>query len=490
MTLIRKIGRFVPYGVAAGGALALSACNDSGLSQRSLQPIPPETLALMEQAGVTKEAPTLIRSYKKESEFEIWKQRPDGRYVYLKTFPMCRWSGQLGPKVREGDRQAPEGFYSITPGQMNPNSSYYLSFNVGYPNAYDRALGHGGGSIMVHGACSSAGCFSMTDHQISEIYAILRTSFNNGQRAIQMQSYPFKMTAENLAKHRLDPNIGFWKQLKNGSDHFEAAWREPTVGVCGRHYVFDAAPAAGHSLDAAAPCPALRQDPQIESLVAEKAAKDDAKIAELVAAGVKPVRVVYQDGGQHPAFAARIAEVSRPDALAAPPSEFVIEEKPAKGPVKLAAKSPVVAMAAAKAAAVPAAETAAQQPATAAAPAAETGLESTRLAALAAGAGAVGGWLGLRKEAEAAPAAAPVSEIAKTEPASAQPGPAAVKPPAPPRRAELKKPQASIGTKKPEASIEKAKTPRAEAAPAHILPAIATASLRDNASAAPAPARR
>ncbi|WP_197507779.1 murein L,D-transpeptidase family protein, partial [Methylosinus sp. 3S-1] len=253
MTLIRKIGRFAPYGVAAGGALALSACNDSGLSQRSLQPIPPETLALMEQAGVTKESPTLIRSYKKESEFQIWKQRPDGRYVYLKTFPMCRWSGQLGPKVREGDRQAPEGFYSITPGQMNPNSSYYLSFNVGYPNAYDRALGHGGGSIMVHGACSSAGCFSMTDHQISEIYAILRTSFNNGQRAIQMQSYPFKMTAENLAKHRLDPHIGFWKQLKNGSDHFETAWREPTVGVCGHHYVFDAAPTAGHSLDAGAP---------------------------------------------------------------------------------------------------------------------------------------------------------------------------------------------------------------------------------------------
>ena len=61
--------------------------------------------------------------------------KTDGQYTLLKTFPMCRWSGQLGPKVREGDRQVPEGFYTITPGQMNPNSNYYLSFNVGYPNA-------------------------------------------------------------------------------------------------------------------------------------------------------------------------------------------------------------------------------------------------------------------------------------------------------------------------------------------------------------------
>ena len=113
----------------------------------------------------------LIRTYKKEAEFEIWKMKADGRYVLFKTFPMCRWSGQLGPKMAEGDRQVPEGFYKITPGQMNPVSQYYLSFNVGYPNAYDRAHGASGGSIFVHGACSSAGCFSMTDEQIDQIYA-------------------------------------------------------------------------------------------------------------------------------------------------------------------------------------------------------------------------------------------------------------------------------------------------------------------------------
>lgn len=339
--------------VAGFAAFALAACEDGGLSHRSLAPIPSETVALMEKIGTTKEAPMLIRAYKKEAELEVWKMRSDGRYAHLKTFPMCRWSGQLGPKTRQGDRQAPEGFYSIGPAQMNPNSSYYLSFNVGYPNQLDRALGHGGGDIMVHGACSSAGCFSMTDKQIAEIYAIARSSLGGGQRAIQMQSYPFKMTAENLAKHRLDPNIGFWKQLKEGSDHFEVTKQEPQVAFCGRRYVFNAVAANGHSLDAGSACPPLKQDEEIASAVAEKAAKDDAKVAELAEA-IRPVRVVYQDGGQNPAFSSRVAEVSRPETLA-PPVEIALEEKAnrasSRNAAKLAAKSPVVTMAAAKSAA-------------------------------------------------------------------------------------------------------------------------------------------
>ncbi|PWB94959.1 L,D-transpeptidase family protein [Methylosinus sporium] len=416
MNLFRNVGRrLAPWGLV-GATLALSACNDLGSgSQRALSPIPPETLALMEQAGVTKESPTLIRSYKKEAEFQIWKQRPDGRYAYLKTFPMCRWSGQLGPKVREGDRQAPEGFYSITPGQMNPNSAYYLSFNVGYPNAYDRAYGHSGGSIMVHGACSSAGCFSMTDRQIAEIYAILRTSFNNGQRSIQMQSYPFKMTAENLAKHRLDPNIGFWKQLKEGSDHFEVAGKEPSVGVCNRRYVFDATSANGQPLDAGAACPPLRRNAEIEAQVAQKAAADDAKVAELAAAGLRPVRVVYQDGGQHPDFYARVAEVSRPEALVAP-VEIALDEKIGKS------RSPVIAMSAAKLAAkakkeaevkVAAHEATIVKQAEAAPPA-----EPAKAGAFAVATDSIGGLLGLAKEPPAAPAVQS-EPVAKTEPIKA-----------------------------------------------------------------------
>jgi hypothetical protein len=275
-----------------------------------------------------------------------------------------------------------------------------------------------------------------------------------------MQSYPFKMTAENLAKHRLDPNIGFWKQLKTGSDHFETAWREPTVSACGRRYVFNASPAAGHSFDAGAPCPPLRQDPQIESLVAEKAAKDEAKIAELAATGVKPVRVVYQDGGQHPDFTARVAEVSRPEALVAAPVEIVLEEKAAKPAAKLAARSPVVTLAAAKARAKAEAETAVAAVAPpAVAPAAEPVSEPARLAALAAGAsaGAIGGLLGLRKE-EPAPAAAAEIDAAKTETIP-------VVAPSPPHRAgeaAAKKPQAPAPQKvQPQASTINKEQPQA-----------------------------
>ena len=330
----------------ACASLLLAGCEDrDGHMARAYQPIPSNTLALMEQEGTSKNAPVLIRAYKKEAELEIWKMKADGRYTLLKTFPMCRWSGQLGPKRSEGDRQVPEGFYNITQGQMNPNSNYYLSFNVGYPNKYDLVHEHGGGSIMVHGACSSAGCFSMTDEQIAEIYAIAREGFAGGQRAIQMQSFPFRMTPENLAKHRADPNIAFWRELKEGSDHFEVTKQEPAVNICGRRYHFNAAPVDPKApLDAASLCPPLKQDEALKAEVSAKAQRDDVKVAELVSSGAKAVRVVYADGGQHPAFASRGGDVSRRDALAMAPTEIELRDngKP---------KSALVQVAAAKAAA-------------------------------------------------------------------------------------------------------------------------------------------
>jgi len=347
--------RLFALGLAVSAGALAAGCEDAleANSGRSLQPISNQTLALMDKIGTTPSAPVLIRTYKQEAELEIWKQKGDGQYALLKTFPMCRWSGQLGPKLREGDHQVPEGFYTIAPGQMNPNSHYYLSFNVGYPNAYDRALGRTGGDIMVHGVCSSAGCFSMTDAQIGEIYAIAREAFNGGERAIQMQSLPFRMTAENLAKHRLDPNIAFWKELKNGADHFEMTKTEPEVLVCGKHYVFGA-----HSdgeVDASAPCPAnLQRDDQVEAAVAEKETSDQAAVTALVDQGVKPVRIVYQDGGQNAAFAGREdLDPSAPEALAAGPTVIPLDNsgKPLPPVVKVAAAADVPAPAAAPAAA-------------------------------------------------------------------------------------------------------------------------------------------
>jgi murein L,D-transpeptidase YafK len=326
------IRRGTAVGLTVAACALIAGCDDSYLDQssaRSQQPISSAVLAKMEALDTTPSSPTVIRTYKKEAELEIWKMKSNGEYGLLKTYPMCRWSGQLGPKKREGDMQVPEGFYSIAPGQMNPNSHYYLAFNVGYPNAYDRAYGRTGGNVMVHGVCSSAGCFSMTDEQVADIYAIARDSFAGGQREIQLQSYPFHMTAENMAKFRLDPNIDFWKNLKDGSDHFEVTKNEPSVLVCGKHYVFDAT--TKDEVKGSEPCPALKRDDSVEALVAEKVDKDDAKVAELASSGVKPVRLVYADGGQNPAFVG-YKDTSDPDALAGGPQEIVLNDRVKSAP--------------------------------------------------------------------------------------------------------------------------------------------------------------
>ncbi|MFT0891759.1 L,D-transpeptidase family protein [Pseudochelatococcus sp. G4_1912] len=329
-----------------GVGVALAGCQESGKyasNAKARAPIPAQTVALMQEKGMKQSSPILIRSYKKESELEVWKMGPNGRYALLKTYAICRWSGQLGPKKKEGDRQAPEGFYTITPALMNPNSSYYLSFDTGYPNTYDRANGRTGSHLMVHGACSSAGCYSMTDEQIAEIYSIGREAFNGGQRKFQFQAYPFRMTAENMAKHRLDPNIDFWRNLKEGSDHFEATGQEPAVAVCGKRYVFNAR--NSNRFNASGACPALDIDPAISQVVSAKSKADEAKIADLLSKGTPAVRLVYQDGGQHPvftggrqpgsssllAFSRRAPNydaslVSRPDALAAGPQEIVVHD--------------------------------------------------------------------------------------------------------------------------------------------------------------------
>jgi len=295
----------------AGAVLVLAACSQplpTG-DARGQVPIPSSTMALMSTKGMGAGDPILIRAYKKESEMEVWKRGRDGRYAHLKTYPICRWSGQLGPKVKQGDRQAPEGFYTVGPGQLNPNSSYYLSFDTGFPNAYDRAQGRSGSALMVHGSCSSAGCYAMTDEAIAEIYAIAREALAGGQRGFQFQAYPFRMNAQNMAKDRQDPNIAFWRNLKEGSDRFEATGEEPRVQVAAGRYRFDVSPEG-------------------EQLAARKIADDERTYASLV--GSTPaVRTAYADGGQHPSFAGLLSgermDVSRPEAIAASAQDVPVE---------------------------------------------------------------------------------------------------------------------------------------------------------------------
>jgi len=222
--------------------------------------LPAKLQEQMKQQNMAKNSAILVRIFKEESTLEVWKQRRDGKYALISSYDICTWSGKLGPKFIEGDRQAPEGFYSVRPAQMNPNSQYYLAFNIGYPNAYDQANGRTGKHLMVHGACSSAGCYSMSDENIAEIYAFARDSFKGGQREFQVQAFPFRMTAANMARYAGDPNMPFWRVLKQGYDFFEVTHQPPQVDVCEKRYVFNARGADNKPLSPLAACPAAGGD--------------------------------------------------------------------------------------------------------------------------------------------------------------------------------------------------------------------------------------
>jgi murein L,D-transpeptidase YafK len=302
---------------AIAAAIALAGCDTDGtpaVGGRHMQPLSERLLADFEAKNMDKESAILVRIFKQEAELEVWKEDKTGRFALLRTYPICRWSGDLGPKVKEGDRQAPEGFYTITPGLMNPNSNYYLAINTGFPNAYDRANGRTGGFLMIHGDCSSRGCYAMTDEQIGEIYALARESFFGGQKSFQIQAYPFRMTPANMAKHRNSPHMAFWKMIKQGYDHFEVTHLEPKVDVCEKHYVFNASSSSKFS--AADRCPAYSVPEDIMAAVREKTRRDDEKTAELIGRGVPAAPVAMGvDGGMNPTFLAAVKSHGGPGAV-------------------------------------------------------------------------------------------------------------------------------------------------------------------------------
>ncbi|MFN0217734.1 MAG: L,D-transpeptidase family protein [Hyphomicrobium sp.] len=197
----------------------------------------PQRLA---EQGLAAGAPIFIRIFKREFELELWMKRGDAFQPFA-TYPICRWSGTLGPKLAEGDRQAPEGFYTVDKNALNPNSRYYRSFNLGYPNAYDTSLGRTGSLIMVHGGCASIGCFAMTDAQMDEIWRLVTAALDGGQKRFQVQVFPFRMTPENLKKFEVSPSLAFWRMLKRGNDLFEARLAPPRVMACAGRYDFEPA---------------------------------------------------------------------------------------------------------------------------------------------------------------------------------------------------------------------------------------------------------
>ena len=296
----------------AGSLTPIRCLGEDGyqLPAKATKELSPEVLSLLQQKNTPKHSPILVRIFKEESELEVWKQDTSRRFQLLKVYPICRWSGDVGPKINEGDRQAPEGFYTITPGLMNPNSDYYLAINTGFPNAFDRANDRDGTFLMIHGDCSSSGCYAMTDEQIGEIYSLARESFLGGQQSFQIQAYPFRMTPANLAHHRTNPHMAFWEMLKIGNDHFEATHLEPKVEVCNRRYVFDAQQPPNSSkalvFDPTGKCPAYVVNPKIARPAREKQKVDEVQYAQLVEANVS-VAPIHSglDGGMNEVFLAQ-----------------------------------------------------------------------------------------------------------------------------------------------------------------------------------------
>lgn len=265
------------------GAAVVTGCQVSELATaKHMAPVPSRLERKISSMGMRVGSPIMLRIYKEESELEVWKETRTGDFKLLTSYDICAWSGELGPKKKEGDRQAPEGFYTVTPGQMNPNSSYHLAFNLGFPNAFDRSHGRTGSHLMVHGDCSSRGCYAMEDEQIQEIYALAREAFDGGQRGFQVQAFPFRMTPENMARHAEHEHFDFWQMLKEGSDHFEATKRPPKISVCDRRYVFNASPASG-SFRPRRACPDYSIEAEIEQLVAEKRESDLKRRMTLIA---------------------------------------------------------------------------------------------------------------------------------------------------------------------------------------------------------------
>lgn len=204
--------------------------------------------------GVKLGDPVLVRIFKLDSELELWMEK-DGRYVKFATYPICRFSGRLGPKLREGDNQAPEGFYTVAKEQLNPNSRWHRSFNLGYPNAFDRAHDRTGSLIMVHGGCLSIGCFAITNAGVDEVWRLVTAALDKGQPRFAVHVFPFRMTDANLALRNKSDFADFWTNLKTGSDLFETTQLPPIVSVCEGAYAFEPGTAGAEVKPIEVKCP-------------------------------------------------------------------------------------------------------------------------------------------------------------------------------------------------------------------------------------------
>ena len=231
------LGVLTVFFAVSAGAPVLAAAPGGAAPAANPAPAKPSDLdQRLAKAGLTRGAPVLLRIFKEESELELWMQTGD-TYKRFATYPICRWRGVLGPKLVEGDRQSPEGFYAFGQEHLVWQGHWFRAFNLNFPNALDQALGRTGSGLLIHGACSSIGCYAMTDAIIDEMFDLIVAGLANGQGRVQVHVFPFHMTPANLNRHADSPWIGFWRDLKPASDLFVSTQVPPRVGLCDGRYV-------------------------------------------------------------------------------------------------------------------------------------------------------------------------------------------------------------------------------------------------------------
>lgn len=212
----------------------------SARAERAMAKVSPELKKALNEMAADLGGEVFIRVFKREGELEVWVKNREQSYALFRTYPICNYSGGLGPKERQGDHQAPEGFYYVNAGRLNPWSRFHLSMNLGYPNAYDRARGRTGSALMIHGNCVSIGCYAMTDAKIEEIYTLVYQALAHGQALVRVHVFPFKMTASAMAAEKDNLWYGFWRNLQEGYRYFETHGEPPNVEVANRRYIFNA----------------------------------------------------------------------------------------------------------------------------------------------------------------------------------------------------------------------------------------------------------
>lgn len=191
-------------------------------------------------AGLKFGDPVFLRAFKQEHQLELFlMNRRTGDFQLFRSYHIAAASGHPGPKLAEGDGQVPEGFYSVPPSAMKPDSRYHLAFNLGYPNAFDRAHGRTGSLIMVHGNRVSIGCLAMTDEKIEEIYTLCAAAHASGQKFFRVHIFPFRMTTERMQQATGAEWEEFWKNLREGYDWFEKHHLPPGTSTRDGRYHFE-----------------------------------------------------------------------------------------------------------------------------------------------------------------------------------------------------------------------------------------------------------